>query len=1825
MALHLHRAERTDLLADGLGALLADPQPDPFAQELVLVAARGVERWLSQRLSLVLGCGPGRADGVCAGIAFRNPQSLIAEITGTLDDDPWSPEALAWPLLAVIDASLDEPWCRTLASHLGHFATTDAEAELRRGRRYSVARRLAGLFASYARQRPGLLAAWLDGDLGELPGDLAWQPPLWRALVTTVGADPPHVRHDKTIARLRDGPADLPARLSLFGHTRLACTDVQLLDALAVHHDLHLWLPHPSDELWRALAGFQGADGLLPRRQDTSRRAAQHPLLETLGRDVRELQRALPAARATDEFLGATTKPDTLLGWLQADIAGNAPRPAGRSLSDADRSVQVHACHGPARQIDVLREVLLGLLEDDPTLQPRDIVVMCPDIDTYAPLIVAGFGLGEVAGDCHPAHRLRVRLADRALTQTNPLLSVAAELLTIAETRATASQLLNLAQAAPVRAKFGFADDDLDTITTWVRESNIRWGFDPTHRRRYGLDTVVHNTWRFGLDRILTGVAMSEDSQAWLDTALPLDDVGSNRVELAGRLAEFVERLHHVVGGLSGARPLVAWLDALATGIDLLTACNDGWQRAQVQREFADVLARAGSRAAPLLRLPDVRALLDAQLAGRPTRANFRTGTLTVCTMVPMRSVPHRVVCLVGLDDGVFPRLSHPDGDDVLAREPMTGERDIRSEDRQLLLDAIGAATQTLVITYTGADERTGQPRPPAVPLAELLDALDQTTSAPVRERILVTHPLQPFDRKNVTPGALLGAKPFTFDPAALAAAQAAAGKRCPPTAFISGRLPAPPAADVTLADLLDFFKDPVKGFFRALDYTLPWDVDTVEDSIPVQVDALAEWTVGERMLRDMLRGLHPDDAAHSEWRRGTLPPGRLGVRRAKEIRNRARDLAAAALAHRDGHGQAHDVDVDLGDGRRLSGTVTPVFGGRTVSVTYSKLAPKHVLPAWIGLVTLAAQEPGREWSALCIGRSKTRNHIARRLFVPPPDPVIVLVDEFQDTDPMQWRVLERAFSRHSALILIGDPKQAIYGFRGGDIHTYLKAAGTADARYTLGVNWRSDRALVESLQTVLRDATLGHADIVVRGTDAHHAGHRLASAPRPAPFRLRVVKRHTLGYDGTAHVPIEALRRHIPDDLAADVAALLASGATFAGRPVVAADIAVIVEHHKDARACRNALAEAGIPAIYTGDTDVFASQAAKDWLCLLEAFDAPQRSGLVRAAACTMFFGETAESLAAEGDALTDRVAGTLREWADHARHRGVAAVFQAAQLAGMGRRVLSQRGGERDLTDLAHIAQLLHEAAHRERLGLPGLRDWLRRQAKAGAGPPEHNRRLDSDAAAVQIMTVFVAKGLQFPIVYLPFAFNRNVRSDDILLYHDDGTRCLYIGGKDGGAQRRTVEGLNRVEAAHDNLRLTYVALTRAQSQVVAWWAPTFDEVNGGLSRLLRGRRPGQSQVPDRCTPRVTDEQAWAVFAQWEAAGGPSVEESVIGARSSLEKPVPVPGFEVRHFHRRIDTTWRRTSYSDLVRGSEAVTVTSEPAAGGRADEVEIAVVAAPGSGADLTSPLAALPSGASFGSLVHAVLETADPAAPDLAAELEAQVRRHAPWWTVDVDHAQLAPELARALLPMHDTPLGPAAAALTLRQIGVRDRLRELDFEMPLAGGDLRGRSPDVSLADVGELLASHLPGDDPLSPYADRLGSAGLGDQPLRGYLAGSIDVVLRLPGQRYLVVDYKTNHLGDTAADYGFERLTEAMLHSDYPLQALLYVVVLHRFLRWRQRDYAPARHLGGVLYLFVRGMCGAATPVTAGHPAGVFTWNPPTALVVALSDLLDRGRLQS
>jgi exodeoxyribonuclease V gamma subunit len=630
----------------------------------------------------------------------------------------------------------------------------------------------------------------------------------------------------------------------------------------------------------------------------------------------------------------------------------------------------VHACHGPARQVEVLREVLLGLLADDPTLEPRDILVMCPDIEAYAPLVTAAFGMaaaGDDGGRHHPGHQLRVMLADRALTQTNPLLAVTSQLLDIAGGRAEASRVLDLLASDPVRRRFGLSENDLETVTAWVESAGIRWSFDEQHRHDYGLSNYVQNTWQFGLDRILAGVAVSDDAQRYFATTLPLDDVASTSIDIAGRLAECIDRLRRVTDQLTGEHPVGHWLEAIRVGVDELTDVPRGeeWQRAQLRRELSALAvdpAAQGTR----VRLSDVRALMGERVAGRPTRANFRTGTLTICTMTPMRSVPHRVVCLLGVDDGVFPRAGAVDGDDVLVRTPLTGERDPRSEDRQLMLDAIVAAQQTLVLTYTGANETTGQSRPPAVPLQELLDALDETATG-AAAKVLTRHPLQAFDRRNFEPSA-----PFSFDPQALAGARAAAAERHPAPTFTDQVLPRR-AGDVDVDELVSFLKNPVKEFLRKrLDLALPEEVDDTPDGIPVELDGLEQWGVGDRMLRDLLAGRTPDDTLAKEWRRGVLPPGRLGWRLAKRLLDQAIPVAEAADTLRQGRDpEALDVSFGLGGGRLLTGTITDLYGERLVLASFSRVGPKHWLDAWVPLLALCATRPTRGFSAGVVGRGE--------------------------------------------------------------------------------------------------------------------------------------------------------------------------------------------------------------------------------------------------------------------------------------------------------------------------------------------------------------------------------------------------------------------------------------------------------------------------------------------------------------------------------------------------------------------------------------------------------------------------------------------------------------------------------------------------------------------------------------------------------------------------------------------------------------------------------------------------------------------------------------
>ena len=837
----------------------------------------------------------------------------------------------------------------------------------------------------------------------------------------------------------------------------------------------------------------------------------------------------------------------------------------------------------------------------------------------------------------------------------------------------------------------------------------------------------------------------------------------------------------------------------------------------------------------------------------------------------------------------------------------------------------------------------------------------------------------------------------------------------------------------------------------------------------------------------------------------------------------------------------------------------------------------------------------------------------------------IVLVDEFQDTDPVQWDVLHLAFGGHATMVLIGDPKQAIYAFRGGDVVTYLAAAETATTRQTLSVNWRSDAPLVAAFEALLGGAELGDPRIVVRPVEAHHGDSRLVGAPQSAPLRVRVVRRQDLG-KRSGPLTVKEVRPRIAEDLARDVRRLLASRATFEGRELRPRDIAVICYKHADLADARQALLEVGVPAVIAGGGSVFATPAAVEWLALLEAMEQPHRSVRVRSAALTCFFGRSAAELDAEGDDLTDEVAEALRAWVDLFTTRGVAAVLEAASVDGLPARVLAEVGGDRRLTDLRHIGEALHEVTLTERHGLVSLLTWLREQvaeAKEGRGL-ERTRRLDSDAAAVQLVTIHASKGLEYPVVYLPAIGDRFVGDPKRPRFHDaEERRCLNVGG--GGADwadhcRRWSD-----EEAGEWLRLLYVAVTRAKSQVVCWWAPTKNAISSPLHRLLM-RGEGISEV-EPAPPLPSDDDVVALFARWRERGGP-VPEPAHPAELGADPPAPAtPGLSRRSFTRSVDAAWRRSSYSSLSK-VEAVTgagagVTSEPEVVGKDDEQLAGVEAVTGSaasddGLDVPSPMAGQPVGAAFGSLVHAVLEHADPAAADFRAELLGHIDDQLGWWPVEVDRE----ELADALVAVSDSPLGPLVGS-SLRQIPLSDRLREMEFELPLAGGDVRDAVDDVRLGDLAPLLERHLPEGDPVRPYAASLRGP-LGDQTLRGYLTGSVDVVLRVPGPRYVVVDYKTNWLGPideplVARAYRPEALDEAMGHSDYPLQALLYAAVLHRFLRWRQPGYDPAQHLGGVLYLYLRGMCGPDTPLVGGAPCGVFAWQPPVALVEALSDLLD------
>ncbi|MCA1689758.1 MAG: hypothetical protein LC720_04745 [Actinobacteria bacterium] len=616
-------------------------------------------------------------------------------------------------------------------------------------------------------------------------------------------------------------------------------------------------------------------------------------------------------------------------------------------------------------------------------------------------------------------------------------------------------------------------------------------------------------------------------------------------------------------------------------------------------------------------------------------------------------------------------------------------------------------------------------------------------------------------------------------------------------------------------------------------------------------------------------------------------------------------------------------------------------------------------------------------------------------------------------------------------------------------------------------------------------------------------------------------------------------------------------------------------------------------------------------------------------RAAALTCFLGWGAEAVAGADDDAWERVHRRLHDWARVLRVEGVASLTETISLAErLPERILACADGERRLTDLRHVGQLLHAAAATEQLGTTALTAWLRRriaEAAEDTSDEERSRRLESDAEAVQVLTIHRSKGLEFPVVYLPFLWEPGYipREPHPVFFHDPQDEdALSVDVSLCGPDFAGHQDQNLLEQRGEDLRLAYVALTRAQHQAVVWWAGSWDARHSPLGRLLFARDETGNVAPSGA---ATPDDAAAV-ARFEALAGEAPPGCIGVERSRVGRPAmwaPVRGapaaLGAAGFDRTLDWRWRRTSYTDIAAGTYVGRTGGDARVGSEPEESVVSDEPA--------SLLGGMPGGVDVGTLVHRVLEATDFAAMDLDAELARAVAAAQSRGPVGIGDPEAVVAGLRAAI---ETPLGPGVGDLRLRDVRREDRLDELGFELPLAGGDEpTGR---LRLGAVAEVLRARLPKGDGLAGYAERLGDPGL-RQTVGGYLNGSLDLVVRFAGEpgagggdgaRFGVVDYKTNWLGPADQElrvwhYRPDALAAEMQRSHYGLQALLYAVALHRYLRWRVPGYAAERHLAGVAYLFVRGMVGPETPRVGGMPYGVFWWRPPAGVVEAISDVLD------
>ncbi|MBI5446175.1 MAG: exodeoxyribonuclease V subunit gamma [Deltaproteobacteria bacterium] len=935
--MRLYVGNRLERLLDALLETLDEPLPSPLEPEWLVVPNPGMGRWIAREVA--------RSRGLAAHLRFYFPDAVVWELVRrVLDGDErggaFEPDVLPWRVLRLLPECASAPGAEPLRAYLGREAD---ELE-----RFQLSRRVAEAFDRYATFRPQLVLGWEEGE-GE-----HWQAELWRRLCAEAPGQHKGALRARFLERMRKRPpakGSLPSRLSVFGVSALAPLHVEMLAAFSPHVEVTVYALNPSQSYWGDLSSGP-------------------PLLASLGSLGRDFYEHLLAGYDFEERVCFEDPGQaTLLRCLQSDLLHLRPRGGGGGepplLLDArDRSLQVHSCHGPLREVEVVHDTLLSLFEELPDLRPEDVVVMAPDMEAYAPFAAAVFVAQE------RPRRIPYTLAERP--GAAPGAELCLRLLELCGSRLEASGVLDLLELEGLRRRFGLAHEDLEPIARWVEGTRIRWGRDAEERRARGFPAYGENSWAAGLDRMLLGYAMAGEGDELFRGMLPWEGIEGPEAQSLGRFCELADAVFTTLDELRTPRPPAAWAETFRAVLRRFLPADEA---ARAEEDLRDALGsleaaeRAGFREP--LELRTIRHHLRELAGARSRSAGFLSGGVTFCTLRPMRSLPFRVVALLGLDDGVFPRRERRLGFDLLAEAPRRGDPSARAEDRYLFLEALLSARDVFYLSYVGQSARDGSEAPPSVLVSELLDAAEQGfrhPDRPILDHLVTRHRIQAFSPAYFKPGADF----FSYSEENCRAALARATGRRESAPFLTERLAEPDASwrAVPLARLAECLSNPCRFLLR---HRFGVDLSGVPEAPPdretFSLEGLERYALRQELAGALLSGEEPAGRFLFARARGQLPPGNLGAAAFKEAGRETARVAARVSRHLVAPERPPlEVDLSLGE-FRLTGTIPGVWDGALVRWRCAKLNGKDWVRLWVEHLTLnCLEEEGLPRASVLVG-----------------------------------------------------------------------------------------------------------------------------------------------------------------------------------------------------------------------------------------------------------------------------------------------------------------------------------------------------------------------------------------------------------------------------------------------------------------------------------------------------------------------------------------------------------------------------------------------------------------------------------------------------------------------------------------------------------------------------------------------------------------------------------------------------------------------------------------------------------------------------------------